>query len=59
MQTKDYRGRKIMNRGGKVNDWFTRDGKGRTRWGTIGQIRADIDSLLDFGHFPPKSRGWA
>lgn len=53
---KTYRGMPIYNRTGRSNDYFIVSGS-RVRWGTLAQIKSDIDLLKDFGALPEK-KGW-
>lgn len=55
MATKEYRGYRLSNRGGGKADWFVSDGRGRVRWGSLAEVRADVDALIQYGRFPPKA----
>lgn len=42
------------------NDYSLRmNGFQRVRWGTLHQIRQDINHVTQTGYFPPQKQGWA
>ena len=53
----DYRGHTITRTGSTRYDYLVTF-PGRTRWGTVAELMADIDAYLA-GTLPPPARGWA
>jgi hypothetical protein len=50
-----YRGF-TLHRGRTFQDWRV-DFPGRTRWGTLAEVRSDVDAYLS-GLLPPRRSGW-
>lgn len=59
MTTQAYRGEILKNRTGGRYDWFFACA-GRVRWGTLAEVKADVDHWKDTGAMPPRLKGsWA
>ncbi len=61
-RARQYKGYEILNASGGYQDWyssFDENGAPRTRWGTLDEIKADIDLVVDSQSLPPKQRGFA
>ena len=58
MQKETYRGATLINRTRRWDGWHVTE-NGRTRWGTLREVQADVDHLLIWGHLPESKNGWA
>lgn len=58
MRTREYKGFILRNRCGGKFDWFLTHNH-RTRWGSLDEMRADVEHILTFGYFPAAKPGWA
>lgn len=54
MQT--YRGF-VLHRGRTFQDWRV-DFPGRARWGTLKEVKSDVDSFLDLAQLPTPKRAY-
>jgi len=53
-----YRGHTLKNRTRRTNDWSVA-WQGRVRWGTLDEIKADVDCLVTYGYLPREKTSWA
>lgn len=51
MKTEQYRGFTLNNRSGRYDDWFVSH-LGHTRWGTLAEVKNDVDIAVVSGYLP-------
>ena len=53
-----YEGFALLNRSHRKTGWHITY-RGYTRWGTLEEIKADVDCVRMYGHLPCERRSWA